>query len=369
MPIYRAMPIYQTTSYVFEDTQHAANLFALQRFGHIYTRIMNPTTAAFEERVASLEGGVGALATGSGQAAHFLTIVSLMNAGDQLVASKTLYGGTITQFDVTLRRLGIDTVFVDPDDPEAFARAITPRTRAVYAETVANPKINVVDLEALANVAHAHGVPLVIDNTFATPYLCRPIEWGADIVVHSATKFIGGHGTSIGGVIVDSGRFKWDNGKFPGLTEPTPRPDRADAQLQRHPLLRDLRRLRLDHEGAGRGAARHRRGAEPVQRLPVPARARDARRAHAPACGEHEGGGGVPGRARGRGVGELPDAARQPVPGVGAQVSAAGPWRGADVRHPRWAGGGAALHRARAALQPPGSSSATWPISVTPSRW
>ncbi|HRF45986.1 MAG TPA: O-acetylhomoserine aminocarboxypropyltransferase/cysteine synthase [Anaerolineales bacterium] len=218
----RAMPIYQTTSYVFEDTQHAANLFALQRFGHIYTRIMNPTTAAFEERVASLEGGVGALATGSGQAAQFLTIVSLMNAGDQLVASKTLYGGTITQFDVTLRRLGIDTVFVDPDDPEAFARAITPRTRAVYAETVANPKINVVDLEALANVAHAHGVPLVIDNTFATPYLCRPIEWGADIVVHSATKFIGGHGTSIGGVIVDSGRFKWDNGKFPGLTEPTP---------------------------------------------------------------------------------------------------------------------------------------------------
>ena len=218
----RAMPIYQTTSYVFEDTQHAANLFALQRFGHIYTRIMNPTTAAFEERVASLEGGVGALATGSGQAAQFLTIVSLMNAGDQLVASKTLYGGTITQFDVTLRRLGIDTVFVDPDDPEAFARAITPRTRAVYAETVANPKINVVDLEALATVAHDHGLPLVIDNTFATPYLCRPIEWGADIVVHSATKFIGGHGTSIGGVIVDSGRFKWDNGKFPGLTEPTP---------------------------------------------------------------------------------------------------------------------------------------------------
>ncbi len=218
----RAMPIYQTTSYVFEDTQHAANLFALQRFGHIYTRIMNPTTAAFEERVASLEGGVGALATGSGQAAQFLTIVSLMNAGDQIVASKTLYGGTITQFDVTLRRLGIDTVFVDPDDPDAFAKAITPRTRAVYAETVANPKINVIDLEALARVAHEHGLPLVIDNTFATPYLCRPIEWGADIVVHSATKFIGGHGTSIGGVIVDSGRFKWDNGKFPGLTEPTP---------------------------------------------------------------------------------------------------------------------------------------------------
>ncbi len=216
----RAMPIYQTTSYVFEDTQHAANLFALQRFGNIYTRIMNPTTAAFEERMASLEGGVGALATGSGQAAQFLTIVSLMNAGDEIVASKTLYGGTITQFDITLRRLGINTTFVDSDDPDNIARAITPRTRAVYAETVANPKINVVDIEALAKIAHAHDLPLVIDNTFATPYVCRPLEWGADIVVHSATKFIGGHGTSIGGVIVDGGKFRWDNGKFPGLTEP-----------------------------------------------------------------------------------------------------------------------------------------------------
>lgn len=217
----RAMPIYQTTSYVFEDSEEAAHLFALQRFGNIYTRIMNPTTAAFEERVASLEGGVGALATASGQAAEFLTVVTLAQAGDDIVASSTLYGGTYTQFDISLRRLGINTIFVDPDDPENFARAITPNTKLVYAETISNPKINVLDIEAVAKVAHDHGVPLVIDNTFATPYLCRPIEWGADVVLHSATKFIGGHGTSIGGVIVDGGKFNWHSDKFPGLNEPS----------------------------------------------------------------------------------------------------------------------------------------------------
>jgi O-acetylhomoserine (thiol)-lyase len=217
----RAVPIYQTTSYVFEDTEHAANLFALQRFGNIYTRIMNPTTAAFEERMASLEGGVGALAVGSGQAAQFITMFTLLNEGDEIVASSTLYGGTYTQFDISFRKMGLHTTFVDSSDPENFRRAITPHTRALYAETIGNPKINVCDIEALATIAHEHNLPLIIDNTFATPYLCRPIEWGADIVVHSATKFIGGHGTSIGGVIVDSGRFKWDNGLFPGLTEPS----------------------------------------------------------------------------------------------------------------------------------------------------
>ena len=217
----RAMPIYQTTSYVFEDTDHAAALFALQRFGNIYTRIMNPTTAAFEERMASLEGGVGALATASGQSAQFLAMFSLLNEGDEIVASNTLYGGTYTQFDISFRKMGIQTTFVDSSDPENFHRAITPRTRALYGETIGNPRINVFDIEAVAKIAHEHGLPLVIDNTFATPYLCRPIEWGADIVVHSATKFIGGHGTSIGGVIVDSGKFPWDNGKFPGLTEPS----------------------------------------------------------------------------------------------------------------------------------------------------
>jgi len=218
----RAVPIYQTTSYVFEDTDHAASLFALQRFGDIYSRIMNPTNAVLEERIASLEGGVGALATASGQAAQMLTVTSLCEAGDELVSSSTLYGGTYTQFDVTFRRMGINAVFVEPDDPENFRKAITPKTRLLYIETIANPRMNVVDIEAVARIAHEHNLPLVVDNTFASPYLCRPIEWGADIVLHSATKFLGGHGTSIGGVIADSGRFDWRQGKFPQLTEPSP---------------------------------------------------------------------------------------------------------------------------------------------------
>jgi O-acetylhomoserine (thiol)-lyase len=217
----RAMPIYQTTSFVFEDTDHAAELFALQRFGNIYSRIMNPTNGAFEERMATLEGGIGALAVASGHAAQFIALATLLGPGDQIVASNALYGGSYTQLGITLRRWGVDVVFVDPDDPENFRKAITPQTRAVYAETIGNPRINVIDIEALAEIAHEAGVPLVIDNTFATPYLCRPIDFGADIVVHSATKFIGGHGTSIGGVIVEAGRFPWDNGKFPGMTEPS----------------------------------------------------------------------------------------------------------------------------------------------------
>jgi O-acetylhomoserine (thiol)-lyase len=217
----RAVPIYQTTSYVFEDTEHAANLFNLQRFGNIYTRIMNPTTAAFEERMAALELGVGALAVGSGQAAQFIALTSLLQQGDELVSASTLYGGTYTQFDVSFRRFGINTTFVDSDDPENFRRAITPRTRALYAETIGNPRMNVLDIATVAQIAHQANLPLVVDNTFASPYLCRPIEHGADIVVHSATKFIGGHGTSIGGVIVDSGRFPWDVGAFPQLLEPS----------------------------------------------------------------------------------------------------------------------------------------------------
>jgi O-acetylhomoserine (thiol)-lyase len=218
----RAVPIYQTTSYVFEDTEHAANLFNLQRFGNIYTRIMNPTTAVFEERMASLEGGVGALALASGQAAQFIALTSLLQAGDEIVAASTLYGGTYTQFDVSFRRIGINTTFVDPEDPENFRRAISPRTRVLYGETIGNPRLNVFDIAAVAQIAHEANLPLVIDNTFASPYLCRPIEHGADIVLHSATKFIGGHGTSIGGVIVDSGRFPWDKGRFPQLLEPSP---------------------------------------------------------------------------------------------------------------------------------------------------
>jgi len=217
----RAVPIYQTTSYVFEDTEHAASLFNLQRFGNIYTRIMNPTTAAFEERMAALERGVGALAVGSGQAAQFIALMSLLQNGDELVSASTLYGGTYTQFDVSFRRLGIHTRFVEPDDPENFRRAITPCTRALYAETIGNPRMNVLDIAAVAEIAHDAKIPLIIDNTFASPYLCRPIEHGADIVVHSATKYIGGHGTSIGGVIIDSGRFPWDSGRFPQLLEPS----------------------------------------------------------------------------------------------------------------------------------------------------
>jgi O-acetylhomoserine (thiol)-lyase len=217
----RAVPIYQTTSYVFEDTEHAANLFNLQRFGNIYTRIMNPTTAVLEERIAALEGGVGALAVASGQAAQLIALAGLLEAGDEIVAASTLYGGTYTQLDVSLRRFGINTIFVDPSDPANFARAITPRTKVLYGETIGNPSMNVLDIAAVAEVAHAAHVPLMLDNTFASPYLCRPIEHGADIVVHSATKFIGGHGTSIGGLIVDSGRFPWGEGAFPQLLEPS----------------------------------------------------------------------------------------------------------------------------------------------------
>ncbi len=218
----RAVPIYQTTSYVFEDVDHAANLFALQRFGNIYTRIMNPTTAALEERMASLEGGVGALAVASGHAAQAATILTLMQQGDHIVSSRSLYGGTHTQFELSFPRLGIETTFVDIHNHDEVTAAITPRTKALYAETVGNPRADVPDLEGLAAIAHAHGIPLIIDNTFATPYLCRPIEWGADIVVQSVTKFVGGHGTSIGGVLVDAGTFPWDNGNFPGMIEPSP---------------------------------------------------------------------------------------------------------------------------------------------------
>ena len=217
----RAVPIYQTTSFTFEDSNHAASLFALQQFGNIYSRIMNPTTDVFEQRVASLEGGIAGLATSSGQAAQFLALSSLVGQGEEIVSASTLYGGTYTQFDVSFRRIGINVKFVEPDDPENFRKAITPKTRALYGETIANPRMNVLDIRKVADIAHQAGVPLVIDNTMASPYLCRPIEHGADIVVHSATKFLGGHGTSIGGIIVDSGNFKWSE-KFPAITKPSP---------------------------------------------------------------------------------------------------------------------------------------------------
>ncbi|WP_411344114.1 homocysteine synthase [Paenibacillus sp. WLX1005] len=219
----RAVPLYQTSSYGFRDSEHAANLFALKEFGNIYTRLMNPTTDVFEKRLAALEGGVGALATASGQAAITFSILNIAAAGDHIVSAASLYGGTYNLFAHTLPKLGITVSFVDSDTPDHFRAAITEQTKALYAETVGNPGGNVLDIEAVAAIAHEHGIPLIVDNTFPSPYLLRPIEHGADIVVHSATKFIGGHGTSIGGVIVDSGKFDWKaHGKFPGLTEPDP---------------------------------------------------------------------------------------------------------------------------------------------------
>jgi O-acetylhomoserine (thiol)-lyase len=218
----RAVPIYQSTSFTFNDSEHAANLFALKEFGNIYTRIMNPTTAVLEERVASLESGAAALATSSGQAAQVLAITSVAQAGDHIVSSATLYGGTYTQFDVSFRKIGIEVTFVEPDDPGNFRKAIRPNTKAIYGETISNPRCNIQDIEATAKIAHEAGLPLIIDSTFTTPYVCRPIEYGADIVVHSLTKFMGGHGNSIGGIIVDGGKFDWANGKFPQLSEPSP---------------------------------------------------------------------------------------------------------------------------------------------------
>ena len=215
----RAVPIYQTTSFAFDNSDHAASLFALQQFGNIYTRIMNPTTAVLEERVASLENGAAALGMSSGQGAQLVAMSSLLQAGDHFVASSTLYGGTYTQFEVSFRKFGYDVTFVEPDDPENFRKAIQPNTKCIYGETISNPRGNVLDIQAVAKIAHDNGLPLVIDNTFATPYICRPIDYGADIVVHSLTKFMGGHGTSIGGIIVDSGRFDWNNGKFPSMVD------------------------------------------------------------------------------------------------------------------------------------------------------
>ena len=218
----RAVPIYQTTSYVFKSSEHAANLFGLKEFGNIYTRIMNPTWDVLEQRIAQLEGGVAALVTASGQAAETYAILNIANSGDHIVSSSSLYGGTYNLFHYTLPKLGIEVTFVDPSDPENFRKAVKPNTKLFFAETLGNPKNDMLDIEAVAKVAHGEGVPLIIDNTVATPYLCRPLDWGADIVIHSLTKFLGGHGTSIGGIIVDGGKFDWTSGRFPGLTEPDP---------------------------------------------------------------------------------------------------------------------------------------------------
>ncbi|WP_080844205.1 O-acetylhomoserine aminocarboxypropyltransferase/cysteine synthase family protein [Cytobacillus gottheilii] len=218
----RAVPIYQNNAYQFKSTDHAANLFGLKEPGYIYTRIHNPTVSVFEERVALLEGGIGALAVSSGQAAITLSILNIAGAGDEIVAASNLYGGTYNLFAVTLPKYGINVKFVDPQDPEAFREAITNKTKAIFAETIGNPSLKVLDIEAVATIAHENGIPLIIDNTFPTPYLCRPIEFGADIVIHSATKWLLGNGTTMGGIIVDGGKFDWNSPKFPGFTEPDP---------------------------------------------------------------------------------------------------------------------------------------------------
>jgi len=218
----RAMPIFQTTSYVFEDPDSAAAYFNLQEFGNIYSRIMNPTVAAFEERMASLEGGTGAVGFASGIAAQAAALFTLLQPGDHVVSSSALYGGTVNQFKHVLRKMNVELTWVNPDDADAWRAALRPNTKLLYGETIGNPGGNVLDIETLAAIAHEHQAPLMVDNTFASPFLCRPMEWGADIVVHSATKFIGGHGTSIGGVVVDSGRFNWSNGRFPVIAEPSP---------------------------------------------------------------------------------------------------------------------------------------------------
>jgi O-acetylhomoserine (thiol)-lyase len=219
----RAVPIYQTTSYVFDSADHAANLFGLKEFGNIYTRLMNPTTDVLEKRVAALEGGIGGLAFASGQSAITFSLLNIAQAGDHIVSAVSLYGGTHTLFHHTLPKLGLSVSFVDPTDPENFRKAITAKTKAVYAETVGNPRLDTLDIAAVAKIAHEAGIPLIVDNTMPTPYLIRPFDHGADIIVHSLTKFLGGHGTSIGGIVVDSGTFDWAaSGKFPGLTEPDP---------------------------------------------------------------------------------------------------------------------------------------------------
>jgi O-acetylhomoserine (thiol)-lyase len=218
----RAVPIYQTTSYVFEDPESAAAYFNLQEYGNTYSRIMNPTVAVFEERIASLEGGCGAVAFASGIAAQAAALFTLLQPGDHVVSSSALYGGTVNQFKHLFRKMNVALTWVDPDDPDAWRAAIRPETKMFYGETIGNPAGNVLDIETLAAIAHEHQLPLLVDNTFATPYLCRPIEWGADIVLHAATKFIGGHGTSIGGVVVDAGTFDWSNGRYPGIAEPSP---------------------------------------------------------------------------------------------------------------------------------------------------
>ena len=295
----RITPIFQTTAYVFDDVDHAASLFNLHNFGYIYSRLTNPTVAVLEERVASLEGGRAACAAASGHAAQFLIFATMMEQGDEFLASRNLYGGSLTQFGLSFKKLGWTCHFVDPIDPENFRRALTPRCKAIFLESLANPGGIIVDLEAVAKIAHDAGIPLIVDNTLATPYLCRPFEWGADLIVHSTTKFLDGHGNSLGGMVVESGKFDWSHGRqIPGA-------DRAGARLSRPALLREFWRLRLHHQGARGRVARLRSDDGADECVPDHHRHRDAACPHGAALRECAEGGGVPGAASARGVGVL----------------------------------------------------------------
>ena len=302
----RAVPIYQTTSYVFRNSQHAADRFGLADAGNIYGRLTNSTQDVFEKRIAALEGGVAALATASGAAAITYTIEALAQAGDHIVAQKTIYGGSYNLLEHTLTQFGVTTTFVNAHDLAEVENAIQPNTKAVYLETLGNPNSDIPDIDVIAAIAHKHGLPLVIDNTFGTPYLIRPIEHGADIVVHSATKFIGGHGTTLGGIIVDSGKFDWKaSGKFGNIADPNPSYHGVSFADCRRPCC--LRYLHPRHP-----AARYRCHHLPVQCIPAAAGHRDPEPAHRAPCGEHQEGGRIPGKPPPGGEGQPPLSARSP---------------------------------------------------------
>ena len=322
----RATPIYQTTSFVFDDVEHAASLFGLQAFGNIYTRIGNPTNAVLEERIAALEGGTAGLAVASGHAAQVIVMHALMTPGDEFVASKKLYGGSINQFNHSFKNFGWNVVWADPDDISSFEKAVSPKTKAIFIESIANPGGVITDIEAVAKIARKAGVPLIVDNTLATPYLCKPFEYGADIIVHSLTKFLGGHGNSIGGMIVDGGTFNWSReSRYPMLSEP--RPEYSGIVLQR-----DLRQFRLCHRLPRAGLARSRAGAVAVQRLPDPHRRRDAAAAHAAPLRQRAGRRAMAVEAAGGRLGQLSGPARRPLSQPRQEIRAQGLRRGVHLR-------------------------------------
>ena len=340
----RSTPIYQTTAYVFDDVDHAASLFNLHDFGYIYSRLTNPTVAVLEERVAALEGGRAAVAAASGHAAQFLVFFTLMGQGDEFVASRNLYGGSLTQFGLSFRKLGWTCHFVDPTEPENFRRALTPKCKAIFIENLANPGGIVVDIRRVADIAHEAGVPLIVDNTLATPYLCRPIEHGADIVVHSTTKFLSGHGNALGGIVVEFGEIRLVAGR------PLPGADRPGAGLSRAQVLREFRRFRLHDQGSGGGAARLRPGALADERVPDHHRHRDAACADGAACRECTEGGrisGVPPQGR---LGVLRRPGGEPILPAGAEIPAERRGRGLHLRRQGRLRGRRQAGRERAAL-------------------